>query len=417
MSQETLLQHPEILRSEADTESKGRDVEEPKIDAITLFLIALREKKTILRWMATAFILSVILVAFVLKPTYTAEALFIPPQNSPGSAITQLAGQLGSLGIAGGLGGLKTPADIYIGILQSRTIADDVIARFHLQEVYKSKKLSGAEKMLGENTKFVAGKDTLIKISVDDEDPQRAANIANGFLDELQHQNGRLALTESSQRRLFFERQLEKEKDALADAEVDLKKTQESTGLIAPSPQMQVEIATIADIRAQITSREIQLSSMRQAATDQNPEVIRVQTQIEGLQKQLQKLQNDTQQRRPGSTQLPTAKVPALALEYIRKQREVKYHELLFESVAKQYEMARLDESREAPVLQIVDRAIVPDTKSGPHRLLIILAMTLVGAVLGMMIVFLKWYIAMLKKDPITAERLRLLAKAVSFSR
>jgi tyrosine-protein kinase Etk/Wzc len=417
MSQETLIRNPESIRFEANTDSEGRVLEQSKIDALALFLIALREKKTILRWMAAAFILSVILVAFVLKPKFTAEALFIPPQNSPGSPMTQLAGQLGSLGVAGGLAGLKTSADIYIGILQSRTVADDIIARFHLQEVYKSKKLSGAEKMLDANTRFVAGKDTLIKIIVDDRDPQRAANIANGFLDELQHQNDRLALTESSQRRLFFEQQLEKEKNALADAEVDLKKTEESTGLIVPGGQMQVEIETIADIRAQITSREIQLSSMRQGATDQNPEVIRLQTEMEGLQKQLQKLQNDTQQRQPGSTQLPTAKVPALALEYIRKQREVKYHELLFESLAKQYEMARLDESRDAPVLQIVDRAIVPDTKSGPHRLLIVLVVTLIGAVLGTVIIFFRYSIIMMKKDPSTAERLRLLAKAVSFSR
>lgn len=411
MSQETLLQHPEIPKSDAH----ARGVEESKIDTVAILLIVLRGKKTILRWMVGAFVLSVVLVVFVMKPTFTAEALFIPPQNSPGSAMTQLAGQLGSLGAAGGLVGLKSPGDIYLGILQSRTVADDVIARFHLQDVYKSRKLSEAEKMLQLHTKFVVGKDTLIKISVSDGDPKRAANIANGFLDELQHQNGRLALTEASQRRLFFELQLEREKDALADAEVDLKKTQESTGLIAPSGQTQLELENIADIRAQIASREVELSTIRQGATDQNPKVIRIQTEIGRLKQQLRNLQNDTQLRQPGNTQLPTAKVPAFALEYVRKQREVKYHESLFESLSKQYEMARLDESREAPILQIVDRAVVPDKKSGPHRLLFVLGLTLLGAVLGTAIVLLRNYIAMMKRDPIMAERLRSLGRSASF--
>jgi capsule polysaccharide export protein KpsE/RkpR len=414
MSQEE-IPLPASPRPDALTDSVSGGLYELKIDTISLLLVLFRHKKTVLRYAGVALFLSVILVFFVIKPLYTAEAVFIPPQTSPGSAMSQLAGQLGSLGVAGGLMGLKTPADIYLGILQSRTVADDIIARFNLQEVYKAKKISRAEKMLQANAKFVAGKNTLIRITVDDDDPNRAAAIANGFLDELQSQNGRLALTEASQRRLFFEQQLDKEKNALADAEVELRKTQESTGLIVPTGQMQLEIGTIANIRAQITSREIQLASLRQGATDQNPEVVRIQTEIGQLHQQLQRLQDNSQKSSPGNTEVPTAKVPALALEYIRKQREVKYHEMLFESLAKQYEMARLDESREAPLLQVVDRAIVPDTKSGPHRLLLMIAFTLFGAVIGSVVVFLRYYVSLMKQNSDTAERLRSLSEAISF--
>ncbi len=293
--------------------------------------------------------------------------------------MSQLAGQLGSLGALGGLGGLKSPGDVYIGILGSRTIADALIKRFDLQSVYKTKRLSDTEKTLKNNSKFVSGKDSLVTISVVDRDPRRAANLANGYLDALYEQNGRLALTESGQRRLFFEQQLAHEKDALADAEVELKKTQEQTGMISPIGQTELAIDAIQQLRAQITSRQVELGVLQQGATDLNPQVVRIQTEIKRLQEQLQKLENGSSKRSPGSVQTPTAKVPELALEYIRKQREVKYHETLFQLLARQYESARLDESREAPLLQVVDKAVVPDKKSGPHRMLL----TLMGMVLG----------------------------------
>jgi capsule polysaccharide export protein KpsE/RkpR len=206
----------------------------------------------------------------------------------------------------------------------------------------------------------------------------------------LREQNGRLALTDAAQRRLFFQEQLEREKNALADAEVELKKTQEQTGLIAPNGQTQVEIEATAQIRAQIASRQVELGAVRQGATDQNPQVVRLQTEINGLEQQMQKMENDPRRRTTGSVQLSTAKVPELALQYVRKLREVKYHEVLFELISRQYESARLDESRESPLLQVIDRAVVPDKKSGPPRKLAMLASLVVGALFGSIWVILR---------------------------
>jgi tyrosine-protein kinase Etk/Wzc len=412
MAQETVL-NPEISsHSELPIGLQPNVQEEEGIDLITLATLLLREKKIILRFAAAAFVLAIIVVYGLMQPTYTAEAVFLPPQTSPGSSMSQLASQLGSLGAIGGLAGLKSPGDVYLGILGSRTIADELIQRFDLQKVYKTKKLSSAEKTLKSNSKFVSGKDTLVTISVSDHDPKRAAALANGYLDVLHEQNGRLALTEASQRRLFFEQQLEREKDSLANAEVELKKTQEQTGLIMPGGQAQVEIEAIAQIRAQITSRQVELAALKQSSTEQNPAVIRLQTEIAGLQQQLQKMQNDTAQRQPGTVQLPTAKVPELALEYVRKQREVKYHEVLFELIARQYEAARLDESREAPLLQIVDHAVVPDGKSGPPRTLLILASGLFGAFVGMIWAGLKYFAFTLEQDPARAAQVEALRQA-----
>ena len=410
MFQETLTQPP---TTSTPLESGGGVIqyasEEQRIDLFEVATLVLREKKTIIKFILVPCLLTLVVVYGVMKPMYTARAVFLPPQTAPGSAMTQLASQLGSLGTLGGLGGLKSSSDVYIGILQSRTIADELIKRFDLQKVYKTKKVSDTEKELKARSSFVTSKDTLVTINVEDHDANRAAALANGYLDALHEQNGRLALSESSQRRLFFEEQLEREKNALADAEVELKKTEEQTGLIAPSGQAQMEM----QLRAQITSLQIELASLKQGATEENPEVIRLQTQIAGLQQQLQRFQSGPVHQ-PGKVQLSTTKVPEIALEYVRKQREVKYHETLFELLARQYEAARLDESREAPVLQVVDHALVPDAKSGPPRLLLLIASCLLGALAGLGWVVLKAAAAKLRTEPEGAAKLEALRQAAS---
>jgi tyrosine-protein kinase Etk/Wzc len=384
---------------------------EADIDPIEIATVLLREKKKILQIMLVVVLFTAVVVYGLVKPWFTAQATFLPPQNAPGSRLSQLASQLGPLGAVGALGGLKSPGDAYIGILGSRTIADAMVEKFDLQKVYNAKKLSTAEKMLKANSTFLSGKDTLITIAVKDNDPKRAADLANGYLDFLREQNGKLALSESSQRRLFFEQQLELEKNKLADAEVELRRAEEKTGIIAPYSQAQVEIEADAETRAQIASREVELASLRQVATDQNPAVARLQSEIAGLQQHLKQLQND-QKRQSGSVQLPTAKVPELALEYVRKEREVKYHEVLFQLLARQFETARLDESREAPLLQVVDRAVVPDTKSGPPRTLLLLAAAILGIFLGSIWVLFRNAIGTMQQNPAKARQLDDLRQA-----
>jgi tyrosine-protein kinase Etk/Wzc len=415
MPQETVLNHPETFTQAEPKTGVLEDASgEQETDLLEITTVLLRGKKTILTFMFVATALAVFLAYFVMKPTYTGIATFLPPQSAPGSAVSQLASQLGSLSMIGGLGGgLKSPGDVYVGILKSRTIAEDLIKRFDLQKEYKAKLFSSAALALKARSSFVVGsKDTLITISVVDADPKRAADLANGYLDALYRQNGRLALTEASQRRLFFEQELEHEKNVLADAEVELKKTEEQTGLISVNGQAQVAIESIAQVRAQISSREIELGALRQAATDQNPEVVRVQTQIDGLKQQLQKLENDSGVRQFGNYLPATANVPELALEYVRKEREVKYREVLFELIAKQYEAARLDESRESPVLQVVDRAVVPDRKSGPPRTVIVLGSCFLGALLGSSRVIAKNFFERLKRNPAKAAKYEALRQA-----
>jgi uncharacterized protein involved in exopolysaccharide biosynthesis len=280
------------------------------------------------------------------------------------------------------MGGIKSPSDLYVGILKSRSVGSKLVKRFDLKSVYRVKKESEAEKRLASNSDFDIGiKDSIVTISVTDKSPTRAQDMANAYLDVLRDTNGRLALSESSQRRLFFGQQLAKEKDDLADAEVELKKTQETSGLIAPAGQTVSEIQIIAETRAQLAMRQVELSALRQSATEQNPQLIRLQSEIKDLEGQLSRLHTGT--GKSGGGAIPTSKFPALALDYVRKSREVKYHELLFEMLSKQYEAARIDEAREAPLLQVLDIASYPDAKSFPPRMLMMLGGLILGCLAG----------------------------------
>ncbi len=278
--------------------------------------------------------------------------------------------------------GFRNPADIYVGILNSRTIADALIARFHLQQVYGRKTMVETRKRLARHVDIIAGRDTLIHIEVDDRDPKRAADLANAFVDELHAQNSTVALSSAAQRRLFFQQQLVTEKDDLAQAEVALKKSQEASGLMYPPGQAAALIQSDALVSAEIASREVVLQALRTYATEANPQVLMLQQEIAALRSRQTALKSGN--GTGSALQVPSQRLPEAALEQVRKLRDLKYHETLFELLSKQYEAARLDESRQAQVIQIIDRAVPPDKRSWPPRVLLILGgglLALSGAV------------------------------------
>jgi tyrosine-protein kinase Etk/Wzc len=320
-------------------------------------------------------------LAFALPSKYTATASLLPPGVTNTSSASALMGQLSSLGGAAALLGNKGQGDIYVGLLKSESVARKMVERFHLLQVYKVKKESQAEKALAAASLFEVGtKDSIIKLSVTDKSPSMARDLAQGYLDVLQEITEQLALTESSQRRLFYERRLSKEKDELENAEVALKQSEEKTGLIAPAGQTALNIQTQAQLQARITDLQAQLAPMLKFETDQNSDVLQLKTEISSLQEQMRMMEVGDSKKHFG--QLSTAQVPELELEYIRKAREVKYHQTLFNILASQYEAARIDESKEQQ-LQIVDRPTIPDTKSGPHRTIIMALGLALGLALG----------------------------------
>ena len=380
--------------------------EEPPGLSLLDLLLALAERKWFILAMALAGGLIMGVIAFLLPPMYTATTSIMPPQQQQSTA-SALLGQLGPLAaVAGSNLGIKTPSDLYVAILGSRTVADDLIRAYNLRQLYDEPTVSDTRKKLAKRSSFSAGgKDPLIKVSVEDHDPKRAAALANAYVDELYKQNGRLALTESAQRRLFFERQLETQKKSLADAEVALRATQERTGVLQVTSQVESIIRSMAQLRAEIASREVALSSLKSAATPQNPEVVRQEAEVAAMRDQLRKLESNNEPGLRGDPLIPTSRVPKAGLEYVRALRELRYNETLFELLSKQYEIARIDEAKEAPIIQVVDSAVPPERKSWPPRA----AFAVVGAFLSGVLACLIALAGSRLRDPLEAEKLRLL--------
>jgi tyrosine-protein kinase Etk/Wzc len=344
-----------------------------------------RRAKTIL-WVILASALVSSVVVFLLPSEYTAEAVILTPQQPQPSlsAMVQLAGMgnnsaLSSLSLLSGFG-LRNPADLYVGVLESRTIADAIINRFGLRSVYRDKYLERARKHLARRTTIRAGKDTLIHIKVDDRDPQRAAALANAYVEELSARNTTVALTEASQRRVFFEEQLAKEKALLAIAEDSLKDTQQFTGLVEPTGQAEALIRSASQLHAEILNRQAELAGMRTYVADENPRLQIVSHELAALRAELATLEKG--EHLSGTPEVPVGKLPQAALAYLRKYRDVKYHEGLYEALAKQYEAARLDEAKAAPLIQVIDTAVIPEKRSWPPRTLLILGTVLLSIVL-----------------------------------
>ncbi len=339
-------------------------------------------------------------VVFLIPVEYTAEAVILTPQQAQPSlaAMAQLAGVgpgIGSsLSLLSGFG-LRNPSDLYVGILESRTIADALIKRFRLKEVYGDEYFQRARKHLARRTSIKAGKDTLIHIEVEDRNPNRASQLANAYVDELSLRNTTVALTEASQRRLFFEGQLAKEKELLATSEIALRDTQQVTGLVAPTGQAEALIRSVSQLHAEILNREAQVAGMRTYVAEDNPRFQIVNRELTALRSELVTLERG--EHVPGTPEVPVGKLPQAGLAYLRKYREVKYHEGLFEALSKQYEAARLDEAKAAPLIQEIDRAVVPEKKSWPPRTLIILISSGLAAVIAAF-----WVLISERREPVS---------------
>jgi len=370
--------------------SAGPD-EPGECKALDLLIVLSGRKGVLWRTTFAAAVLAT-MAALALPNRYSATISILPPQQSPSLAASMI-GQLGGLGPMAALAqkdlGLKNPNDLYVGMLRSRNAEDALIRRFDLLGVYRDRKMSDAREDLEKASSIVLGKEGLVSISVEDKDPARAPQIANAYVDELRRLTQDLAVTEAGQRRIFFERQLELAKNNLADAEQALKQTERKTGLIQLDGQAKAIIESVVKLRALMAAKEVELHAMRLFSTEENPDVRLREQQLSGLREQLARLEKqsgtpgggagDDAGGVTGSVQVPVGSVPEAGLQYVRKLRDVKYAETLFELLAKQYEAARLDEAKTAAVIQVLDPAVAPDRKSWPPRAWIIVIATLLG--------------------------------------
>jgi tyrosine-protein kinase Etk/Wzc len=380
-----------------------------EIDLLDLLIIVARRKGLILKVTVAAAVLAIV-VSLLMPNRYTAIAVIMPPQQTQSTAsmmMNQLAGSgLGSLAAFAGKDlGLKNPNDLYISMLKSRTVEDAIVAKFGFQKIYGVTRLSDSRRELERATTIKTGKDTLINISFEDKDPKRSAEVANAYVEELRNLTKQLAVSEASQRRVFFEQQLEQAKEDLANAEIGLKETQQKTGMIQLDSQSRALIEAVGRIRAQIAAKEVQLQAIGSFATEQNPDRIMVEQELAGLRSQLTKFEQANPSDK-GDPLVATAKIPSVGLEYVRRYREVKYREAMFELLAKQFEAAKLDEAKQAAVIQVVDPATVPDRKSSPLRAWITIIAVLVGFGLSVMFVIAYDVFKVMCRDRTFTERL-----------
>jgi tyrosine-protein kinase Etk/Wzc len=340
-------------------------------------------------------------VSFALTPTFTATTKFMLPQQqqSGAAAMLQSLGALG--GLAGAAGGIKNPADQYVAFLKSRSVQDALIDRFKLLDRYETKFRDDARNALGTNAQIASGKDGLITIDASDKDPTFAAQLANAHIEELGKLLNRLAVTEAQQRRLFFEKQLTNAKDNLVKAEQALKASGVNSSALKASPGAAVE--GMAKLKAGITVQEIKLASMRGYLTESAPDFKQAQTELAAMRAQMARAEREE----PAATGANGGDS-----DYIARFREFKYHETLFELFAKQYEMARIDESREGAVIQVLDAAQPPERKSKPKKAQIAMLTSLAVGFALLLFVFIRQAMRGAGQTPESVEKLSRLRQA-----
>lgn len=365
------------------SESNNKDV-----SLFSVVSIFSRQKKIVLG-MPIFFGVAAIVLSFLITPIFTSTAVILPPQQQ-NSNLSNMLGQLGGLaGISGGASPLKNPNDLYMGMLKSRTISDKLISRFNLKDRYEAKTMDEARKVLERITTVVDGKTGLLSVSVEEKDAKFAAVLANAYIEELILLNKNFAITEASKRRLFFEKQLVEGKENLANAEVAMLKMQERTGVIQFESQVKGVIGTLAQLQATIASKEIELGSMREYGTDNNPDVLRLKKEIQGLTGNLNKL-NKGQSGGDANLMISSGKIPGVGIEYIRSLREVKFHEAMFEALTKQYEVAKIDEAKDSSLIQLLDPAVPAELKTKPLRASLAILGVFFGIMLGILIALLR---------------------------
>lgn len=393
-------------------ENKPKNWEdEDEINLLDLLIVLAKHKKLIMGvTLGAAVIMAAI--SLTMAPIFTAETKIFVPQSAP-SISTQLLNQLGP--IVGLTSASKTPSDLYIELLKSRPVRDRIIDRFDLMKLYKSRTRQQAQKtLLGHMKPKKDAKSDVITLGVEDKDPLRAALMANAFIEEFQDLNKALALTEASRRRLFFEDQLKDAKVSLSKAEDAMKAFQERTGAVKIEAQATAVIEGIGQLQAQIAAKEIQIKVMRTYSTSQNPDVLRAEEELRGMREQVGRLESKSSS---DSVMVPTGNIPSASTEYMRRMRDLKFNETLYELLLGQYQSAKLDEARDALLVQVIEKAVPPERKTKPKRSIMVLWAMITGLIVSSCTAFVLEYKENASRNPETLERMDALKRHMSFRR
>ncbi len=335
-------------------------------------------------------IVGVVMIASVVysllaQKIYTSTAVLFPPQPD-----LSMLGQSSATApvLPMGLFGMNSAGALWVRILGSDTVLDAVIDRFDLMTVFEAETRVEARKALSGRVNTSKSKEDVVSISVDDTDPKRAALIAGALVEELDRVNRSLLTTTGGRMRVFVEKRLGEEKRALTKAEEALKAFQEANGAVQLDAQSRALVDAIGTLRGQLMAKEVEIQALLTHASRHNPAVEALKAQIQELRAGLVKLEEGSQGTPKKSILIPSAKIPDLALQYARLLRDVTVKETLYALLTQQYEMARIQEAKDNPTVQVLDPPQVPEKRSRPKRTLIVLLSTFGAMVLSLFLAF-----------------------------
>lgn len=376
------------------------------ISPMDYLILLLKEKKLILI-ITFAFAVITAAISLSMPEIYRAETKLLRPQNKSPSMTSIFMSQFSNDGM------VNSPNALYVSLLYSRSVLEGVVEQFNLIEIYGAGTVEDARNRLKTNIYAKYNRNSgIITLAVEDRDPQMAADLANAFVGELKKLTKRLATTEAAQRRVFFGEQLEDAKESLINAEEDMASFQARTGILKMDEQAKAVIEAISRIKAKVSEKEVRLKVMRTYSTPNNPDLQKVEEALKGLKVELRKLSKG--QGKNYYQPMSTEKMPKLGTEYIRKLREFKYSESLYNIFLKQYEAAKLDEAREVLLVQALDEAVPPEKRVSPKRTRMVIIGTFSGFIFSIFVVFILEYSATISDDPKHRERLKMLKKYAS---
>ncbi len=387
-----------------------RNQPHPTDDEISLldYWRVIWKRRRLIGVLCSTSVLAALIFSLLSPKIYESTATIIAPDEGPrGGFLASLA----TTGITQQVPGISIPSlmpnqDIFISILKSRRIAENLVEQFKLREYYKSVHLEDAIKSLQGATKVSVSKEGMMSVKVEDKDPKMAADIANAYTEHLDRLMAQFGTGRASRQRRFIGEQLEKTQKTLVDAEENLKRFQEKNRAVSIGEQAKGAIEVAARLKGEVMASEVQLQVMRSFATDSNPEVIRLRGRISELKRQLAQAQYGAGLDLPAVTDnpghpqkeiyLPSAKFPQVGLELVRLARALKVHETVYTLLTQQLEQAKIAEAHDTAVVQVLDRAVPAISKSRPK---IRLNMAIAGAVSLFLGIFLAFFLEYIERQ------------------
>jgi capsule polysaccharide export protein KpsE/RkpR len=333
-------------------------------------------------------------IACLIPSRYASTTRLMPPDPPQGqglAALASIAGRMGaSFGALGGdLLGMRTSADLFAGVLQSRTVEDELIAKFDLRNVYGRSRWVDARKELERRTDISIDRKTdIVTIRVTDHDPQRAAALAQEYVAELNRVVTQLNTSSAHRERVFLEARLGEVKADLEASEKDFSEFASKNGTFDIKEQGKAMVESAAMLEGQLIAARTELQGLRQIYTDNNVRVRAAQARVAELESQIRRIGGmnepaDGRVTSEGALYPSLRKLPLLGVTYADLYRRTKVEESVFEALTQQFEVAKVQEAKEVPSVKVLDPPDIPEKKVFPPRLLLVLTGAMLAFVIG----------------------------------